>query len=90
MVVFSDYRGDAYIVSSVEASWDEYAPMGAVLGPLPEGFGIVGVWTNYDEARYTPRSFDEIIDADWSDQITAGAKYLRDCLVQKKSIEMLG
>lgn len=80
MVVFSDYRGDAYIVSSVEASWDEYAPMSAVLGPLPHGFGIVGVWTNYDEARYTPRSFDEIINANWSDQITASARYLRDCL----------
>jgi hypothetical protein len=80
MVVFSDYRGDSYIVSSVEKSWDEYAPMSAVLGPLPEGFGIVGVWTNYDEARYTPRSFDEIIEADWSEQITASAKYLRDCL----------
>ena len=80
MVVFSDYRGDAYIVSSVERSWDEYAPMRAVQGPLPEGFGIVGVWTNYDEARYTPRAFDEIINADWSEQITASAKYLRDCL----------
>ncbi len=80
MVVFSDFRGDAYIVSSVEASWDEYAPMSAVLGPLPHGFGIVGVWTNYDEARYTPRSLDEIINANWSEQITASAKYLRDCL----------
>ena len=80
MVVFSDYRGDAYIVSSVEASWDEYAPMSAVLGPLPEGFGIVGVWMNFDEARYTPRSFDDVINANWSEQITASAKYLRDCL----------
>lgn len=80
MVVFSDYRGDAYIVSSVEASWDEYAPMSSVLGPLPHGFGIVGVWTNYDEARYTPRSFDEIINANWSEQITASARYLRECL----------
>jgi hypothetical protein len=80
MVVFSDYRGDSYIVSSVEKSWDEYAPMSAVHGTLPEGFGIVGVWTNYDEARYTPRAFDEIIDADWSEQITASARYLRDCL----------
>jgi|LakMenEpi03Aug12_release.lakeMendotaPanAssembly.Ray.scaffolds.fasta_scaffold213880_2 hypothetical protein len=80
MVVFSDYRGDAYIVSSVERSWDEYAPMSAVHGPLPEGFGIVGVWTGYDENRYTPRSFDDIIDAGWSEQITASAKYLRDCL----------
>jgi hypothetical protein len=80
MVVFSDYRGDSYIVSSVEKSWDEYAPMSAVHGPLPEGFGIVGVWTNYDEARYTPRAFDDVIDADWSEQITASARYLRDCL----------
>lgn len=80
MVVFSDYRGDAYIVSSVKASWDEYAPMRAIHGPLPDGFGIVGVWTNYDEARYTPRSFDEIINANWSEQITASARYLRDCL----------
>jgi hypothetical protein len=80
MVVFSDYRWDAYIVSSVEASWDEYAPMSAVLGPLPEGFGIVGVWAGFDERRYTPRSFDDVIDADWSEQITASARYLRDCL----------
>jgi hypothetical protein len=80
MIIFSSYRNDACIVSSVPASWDEYAPLSAVLGPLPEGFGIVGVWTNYDEARYTPRAFDEIIDADWSEQITASAMYLRDCL----------
>jgi hypothetical protein len=80
MVITSDFRWDAYIVSSVEASWDEYAPMSAVLGPLPEGFGIVGVWAGFDERRYTPRSFDDIIEADWSEQITASAKYLRDCL----------
>ncbi len=67
-------------MSSVQGSWDEYAPMSAVLGPLPKGFGIVGVWAGFDERRYTPRSFDDIIEADWSEQITASAKYLRDCL----------
>lgn len=80
MVIFSDYREDAYIVSCVEESWDEYAPNSAVMGPLPEGFGIVGVWDGYDENRYTPRSLDDVIAADWSEQITASARYLRDCL----------
>ena len=80
MVVFSSYRGDAYIVSSVESSWDEYASVRDVLGPLPEGFGIVGVWSGYDKNRYTPRSLDDVIEANWSEQITASAKYLRDCL----------
>jgi hypothetical protein len=80
MVVFSNYRDSAYIVSSVESSWDEYASVRDVLGPLPEGFGIVGVWSGYDKNRYTPRSLDEVIEANWSDQITASAKYLRDCL----------
>ena len=87
IVVFSDYRLDAYIISSVEASWDEYAPVRAVLGPLPEGFGIVGVWSNYDPDRYTPRSFDDVIAANWSDQITAGARYLRDCLEATRRTE---
>lgn len=80
MVIFSDYRDDAYIVSSVESSWDEYAPTSAVMGPLPKGFGIVGVWNNFDENRYTPRSFEEIIKANYSEEITACARYLKDCL----------
>lgn len=80
MVVFSNYRDSAYIVSSVESSWDEYASVRDVLGPLPEGFGIVGVWSGYDKNRYTPRSLDDVIEANWSEQITASAKYLRDCL----------
>ena len=80
MVVFSDFRDDAYIVSCVPRSWDEYAPASAVLGPLPDGWGIVGVWNNYDEGRYTPRPLEYIIRADWSDQITASARYLSDCL----------
>jgi len=80
MVVFSDYREDAYIVSSVEESWDEYSPMSAVMGPLPKGFGIVGVWTNYEESRYTPHPLDDVIRANWSAEITACARYLKDCL----------
>ena len=80
MVVFSYYRRDAYIVSDVEESWDEYAPASAVLGPLPNGWGIVGVWNNYDDGRYTPRPLEDVIRADWSDQITASARYLSDCI----------
>lgn len=80
MVVYSGYRNHAYIVSSDERSWDDYAPMRAVLGPLPGGWGIVGVWDGLDTSRYKPRPLEEIVKANYSEAITAAANYLRDCL----------
>ena len=80
MVIFSEFRGDAYIVSTIEESWDEYAPHSRVLEPVPAGFGIVGVWSGYEENRYMPRPLDEIIRNNYSNRITAAARYLRDCL----------
>lgn len=80
MVVYSQYRQDAYILSSVEESWDEYAPLSRVLAPIPEGWGIVGTWSNFDEDRYSPRGLDLIASENYSVQITACARYLRDCL----------
>ncbi len=84
MVVFSDFRDAAYIVSPIEESWDEYAPMSAVYTPLPNRYGIVGVWKNYDESRYTPRSLDQIIECGYSVGVTAAARYLKDCLAAEK------
>jgi len=43
IVVFSSFREDAYIVSPDKNSWDDYSPARAILGPLPDGWGIVGV-----------------------------------------------
>lgn len=80
MVVFSDFRMRAYIISDIQDSWDEYAPISAVHAPLPPGCGIVGVWLGHDDQRYRPRSFDEVIEANWSPSLTASARYLRDCL----------
>lgn len=80
IVAFSDFRDFVCILSTVPESWDPYSPVGAIDSPLPQGFGIVGVWSNYDENRYTPRPFDEIIKSGYSAQITASAQYLNACL----------
>ena len=80
MVIYSEYRNDAYILSSVEESWDEYASEMLVLAPVPDGWGIVGTWSKFDESRYTPRSLDYIVSEDYSAQITACAKYLKNCM----------
>ena len=80
MVVFSDYRGDAYILSSEPATWDEFAPINPPLGPIPDGFGFVGLWGGSEEDRYRPRPLSEIINGNYSDSVKAAAQYLEVCL----------
>jgi hypothetical protein len=79
MVVVSTYRNDAYILSEDQDTWDEYAPISRVLGPLPAGMGIVGVWRGYDKSRYTPRSIDDIVKMR-NPIVSAAGKYLKECL----------
>jgi hypothetical protein len=79
MVVVSTYRNDAYILSEDQDAWDEYAPISRVLGPLPAGMGIVGVWRGYDKSRYTPRSIDDIIKMR-NPIVSAAGRYLKECL----------
>lgn len=79
IVVMSTYRDDAYILSAESGTWDEYAPMTRVLGPIPPYMGIVGVWRGYDENRYTPRSLDDIA-AMRNPMVSAAGKYLKECL----------
>ena len=79
-VVYSSFRDAAFIVSRVEQSWDSYAPLRSVLAPLPEGYGVVGVWKNFEEDRYIPRDLDDIVAANYSGVITAAARYLKACL----------
>lgn len=83
MVAFSTFRDYAFIVSSEPESWDEFASQGDALPPLPEGHGIVGVWSQrylQGDERYRPRSLDSVIAAGYSASITACARYLRECL----------
>ena len=80
MVVMSTYRNAAYILSADESTWDEYAPTTRVLGPIPDGMGIVGVWRGYDKDRYTPRSLDDIAKMRHP-VVSAAARYLKECLL---------
>ena len=87
-VVYSSFRDVAFIVSRVEESWDSYAPPRSVLAPLPEGYGVVGVWKNFEENRYIPRDLDDIVEADYSGVITAAARYLKACLNAERGIRI--
>ena len=80
IVVYSNFRGDAYILSSEPRTWDAFAPIEPPLGPLPDGFGFVGLWGGSEEDRYRPRPFSEFINGNYSDSIKAAARYLEVCL----------
>lgn len=79
MVVVSTYRGIAYILSGDRETWDEYAPISRVLGPIPASMGIVGVWRDYDKSRYTPRNIDDIVMMR-NPIVSAAGRYLKECL----------
>lgn len=83
IVVYSRYRGDAYILSCEEDSWDESAPSRRILKPIPENWGIVWTGMRAGDAQYKPRGLDEIASAGYSAQISACANCLKDCLAPK-------
>ena len=71
-VIYSSYRRDFLLVSSIEESWsaglsDQFR------GKLPRGWGIVG---SRDLDGYTDW-LNVIIEKNYSEELTAGAKYLR-------------
>ena len=71
-VIYSSYRRDFLLVSSIEESWsaglsDQFR------GKLPRGWGIVG---SRDFDGYTDW-LNVIIEKNYSEELTAGAKYLR-------------
>ena len=46
IVVYSEYRQQAYIASQNELSWHAKSTDDAVLLPLPNGYGMVGNWSH--------------------------------------------
>ena len=80
MVLFSNFRNYAYILTSEPDTWDEFAPIAPPHGPLPEGFGFLGLWGWGETGRYRPRPFSEFINGNYSEPVKAAVRYLNVCL----------
>ena len=84
IVVYSEYRQQAYIASQNEFSWNVASTDDAVLLPLPIGYGMVGNWSHdiqnldgnsdvYDLSMLTQ------IDIPRHSLIGEAAHFLREC-----------
>lgn len=94
IVLFSEYRQYAWILSTDPRSWDPNTPNEDEL-KIPEGYGIVGSWWNQSEdQRYTPQLLKQFNSLSYTPRLRAAAIYLESCLSlfgptidSKKSVE---
>ena len=80
IVLFSEYRQYAWILSTDPRSWDPNTPNEGKL-EMPEGYGIVGSWWNQSEDKtYTPRLLKQFNSPSYTPRLRAAAQYLESCL----------
>ena len=80
IVLFSEYRQYAWILSTDPRSWDPNTPNEGEL-KIPEGYGIVGSWWNRSEDKtYTPRLLKQFNSPSYTPRLRAAAQYLESCL----------
>lgn len=84
IVVFSSYRRDALILSTVERSWIANGDaLSLRFGPAPAGFGVVFSRASAESDRETHTSLlTEIAGAEYSPEVSAAAHYMSVCLAQ--------
>lgn len=70
-VIYSKYRGDFWLISSIKKSWG--VGFGDHSWVLPKGWGIVGNRTADGYAGW----MDVVIEKNFSVELTAGAQYLK-------------
>jgi len=71
-VIYSSYRNDFLLVSSIKESWG-VGPAGRSSWTLPKGWGFVGSKESEGDADW----LNVIIEENFSEELTAGARYLR-------------
>ena len=71
-VIYSSYRNDFLLVSSIKESWG-VGPAGRSSWKLPRGWGFVGSKDSDGDTDW----LNVIIEENYSEELTAGAKYLR-------------
>lgn len=80
IVIFSEYRQYAWILSTDPRSWDPNTPNEGEL-KIPEGYGIVGSWWNQSEDQtYTPQPLGQFNSPIYTPRLRAAAQYLESCL----------
>jgi hypothetical protein len=85
IVLFSEYRHDALILSTDPRSWDPNTPNEGQL-KIPEGYGIVGNWWNQSEDQtYTPRLLKQFNSPSYTPRLRAAAQYLESCISERVS-----
>lgn len=83
IVVYSEYRNDAYIASTDPRSWDPNTPKDRVLLPLPDGYGLVGTYEPFNDSRgteYVPTPLSSFNNDLYTQRLRAAARYLQECL----------
>ena len=85
IIVYSEYRQEAYIATQDESLWASTQDLDRVLEPLPDGYGIFGNWTQHlggdNESAWTI-CFEELAIANdyMNSSIQNSAYFLRECL----------
>ncbi len=83
IVVYSEYRNDAYIASTDPRSWDPNTPKDRLLLPLPDGYGLVGTYGFFIDSRgteYVPTPLSIFNNDLSSPRLRAAARFLQECL----------
>jgi hypothetical protein len=87
IVVYSEYRDDAYIASTDPRSWDPSTPTDRLLLPLPDGYGLVGTYglsVDSRESEYVPTPLSFFDNDLYTPRLRAAAKFLQECLKIKE------
>jgi hypothetical protein len=71
-VIYSSYRNDCLLVSSIKESWG-IGPSGRSSWKLPTGWGFVGSKESEGHTDW----LNVVIEENFSEELTAGARYLR-------------
>ena len=83
IVVYSEYRNDAYIASTDPRSWDPNTPTDRLLLPLPDGYGLVGNYGFFIDSRgteYIPTPLSSFDNNLYTPRLRSAARYLQECL----------
>ena len=85
IIVYSEYRQEAYIATQDESLWSPTQDLDRVLEPLPDGYGVFGNWTKHlggDTESAWNICFEELSTANdyMNSSIQDSAYFLRECL----------
>lgn len=79
IVVYSDYSGYAYILSSDPRSWNANAPSDRIPGPFPDGYGLVDNW-DHPSDQYQPRPLTAFDTDLFTPRLRSAARFLAECI----------